>query len=128
MSTILGTAPDRVRPGGRKMARRSALIGALALAALCGRALPAEAFAPEQAACMPELAQLSAQWDALGFGTPQKPSQQIVYGRFGQQSSGPEVIFLKDQLRQAFWDCRHGNVAMARERAALVAERLDELW
>ncbi len=128
MSNILGAGRDRVRPGWRKMARRSAVIGALAAAALLGRALPAEAFAPQQAACMPELARLSAEWDALGFGTPQKPSQQIVYGRFGQQSTGPEVIFLKDQIRQAFWDCRHGDVAMARERAALVAERLDALW
>ena len=87
--------PGRVRPGWRGMARRSAMIGALTVAALLGRALPAEAFAPQQADCMPELVRLSAEWDAIGFGTPQKPSQQIVYGRFGLQSSGPEVIFLK---------------------------------
>jgi hypothetical protein len=35
---------------------------------------------------------------------------------------------MKNQIRQAFWDCPHGNVAAARERAALVGERLNELW
>jgi hypothetical protein len=77
---------------------------------------------------MPELWQLSAEWDAIGFGTPQKPNQQIVYSRSGLISSGPDVIFLKDQIRQAFVDCETGNVAAARARAALVAERLSELW
>jgi hypothetical protein len=88
---------------------------------------PVKAAAPPQAYCMPELARLSAQWNFLGFGTPQKPSQQIVNSRIGLTASGPEVTFIRHQLRQAFWDCRHGYVAMAQARAALVAERLHEL-
>jgi hypothetical protein len=106
------------------LAGRSAVIGALAAVALLARASTAEAAAPPQAYCMPELQRLSAEWNAIGFGTPQKPSQQIV----GLISSGPEVIFMRHQIRWAFMDCRRGNVAAARARAALVAEKLSELW
>ena len=128
MSNILGAAEGQVWPGMLAAGRRFAVIGALAAVASLGRASPAEARAPLQAYCMPELARLSAEWNDIGFGIPQKPSQMIVYCRFGLTSSGPEVTYMKNQIRQAFWDCRHGNVAAARERAALVGERLNELW
>lgn len=58
---------------------------------------------------MPELLRLSAEWDAIGFGIPEKPSQQIVYSRSGLISSGPEVIYMKAQLRQAFLDCQRAQ-------------------
>lgn len=109
-------------------ARLGAAIGALAALALTLDAPIAKAAAPPQAFCMPELLGLSAQWDAIDFGIPQKPSQQIVHSRLGLISSGPEVTFMRNELRQAFWDCEHGYVAAARAHAAIVAERLHELW
>ncbi|HUI19486.1 MAG TPA: hypothetical protein VLZ74_00345 [Methylocella sp.] len=128
MPTIIGAAEGRGRPGMFAGVGRFAVIGALACAALLGRVSPVEALAPPQAYCLPELTRLSAEWDAIGFGTPQKPSQQIMYGRFGLRSSGPEVRFIRHELRQAFWDCQHGYVESARERALLVAQKLSELW
>ena len=107
-------------------ARRSIVIGALGAAALLGRALPVEAAAPPQHPCTPALEQLLADWDAAGFDMPSKPGQMIVHGRKGRVSTGPEVTYMTDQIRQAVWDCRHGNVAAVRERAALVAEQLHQ--
>jgi hypothetical protein len=52
--------------------------------------------------------------------------QMIVHGRNGRVSSGPEVTYMTNQIRQAVWDCRHGNVPAVRERVALVAERLHQ--
>jgi hypothetical protein len=128
MSNIISPADDHARPEMLGLVRRSAMIGALAAVALLGRASSAEAAPPPQAYCMPELQRLSAEWNAIDFGTPQKPSQQIVYSRLGLISSGPEVIFMRHQIRWAFLDCQRGNVAAARARAALVAEKLSELW
>jgi hypothetical protein len=48
------------------------------------------------------------------------------HGRNGRVSTDPEVTYMTDQIRQAVWDCRHGNVAAVRERAALVTERLHQ--
>ena len=107
-------------------ARRSIVIGALGVAALLGRALPVEAAALPQHPCTPALEQLLAEWDAAGFENPSKPGQMIVRGRNGRVSSGPEVTYMTDQIRQAVLDCRHGNVAAVRERAALVAEQLHQ--
>lgn len=87
MSNILGAAEGQVWPGMLAAGRRFAVIGALAAVASLGRASPAEALAPPQAYCMPELARLSAEWNDTGFGIPQKPSQMIVYGRIGLTSS-----------------------------------------
>jgi hypothetical protein len=52
--------------------------------------------------------------------------QMIVHGRNGRVSSGPEVIYMTNQIRQAVWDCRHGNVQAVRERVALVTDRLNQ--
>jgi hypothetical protein len=108
-------------------ARRSAAAGVAAAAMLLGLGSLANAAVPPQAYCIPELTRLSAEWDAIGFGIPQKPSQQIVNSRVGLTASGPEVTFLRDQFRQAIWDCRHGYVGIAQARAGLIAERLQDL-
>lgn len=128
MSHIIGAAEGQGRTGMLAGAGRLTAIGALAGAAVLGCVSTAEAQAAPQNYCMPELRQLEAQWNAIGFGTPQKPSQEIMWGRFGLKSSGPEVSFMRHELRQAFLDCRRGNVWAARQRAALVAEHLSELW
>ena len=126
MSNITGVADGQVWSRIRVVSRRSIVIGALGAAALLGRALPVEAVALPQHPCTPALEQLLADWDAAGFENPSKPGQMIVHGQNGRVSSGPEVTYMTDQIRQAVWDCRHGNVAAVRERAALVAEQLHQ--
>jgi hypothetical protein len=106
---------------------RSAAAGVAAAAMLLGHGSLVKAAVPPQADCALELAELSAEWNAIGFGIPQKPSQQIVNSRSGLTASGPEVTFVRDQFRQAFWDCRHGYAPMAEARAGLIAERLQDL-
>jgi hypothetical protein len=123
MSNITGVADGQVRSRILVAARRSVVIGALGAAALLGRALPVEAVALPQHPCTPELEQLLADWDAAGFEMPSKPGQAIAHGRNGRVSSGPEVTYMTNQIRQAVWDCQHGNVPAVRERVALVAER-----
>ena len=126
MSNITGVADGQDRSRILVAARRAVVIGALAAAALLGRALPVEAVALPQHPCTPALEQLLAEWDAAGFEMPSKPGQAIVHGRNERVSSGPEVTYMTDQIRQAVWDCRHGNVPAVRERVALVAERLHQ--
>ena len=70
--------------------------------------------------------QLLAEWDASGFEMPSKPGQMIVHGRNGRVSTGPEVTYMTNQIRQVIWDCHHGNVQAVRERVALVAEQLHQ--
>jgi hypothetical protein len=65
-------------------------------------------------------------WDAVGFETPSKPSQAIVHSWDGRVSSGPEVNYMAGQIRQAIWDCQHGDVPSVRERVAHVTERLNQ--
>ncbi len=126
MSNITGVADGQVRPRILVAARRSVVIGALGAAALLGRALPVEALTLPQHPCTPQLEKLLADWDAAGFETPSKPGQMIVHGRNGRVSSGGEVTYMITQIRQAVWDCQHGNVPAVRERVALVAERLHQ--
>jgi hypothetical protein len=126
MSNITGVADGQVQSRILVAVRRSVVIGALGAAALLGRALPVEAVALPQHPCTPELQKLLADWDAAGFEMPSKPSQMIVHGWNGRVSSGGEVIYMTNQIRQAIWDCHHGNVQAVRERVALVTERLNQ--
>ena len=126
MSNITGVADGHDRPKILVAARRCVIIGALGAAVLLGRALPVEAVPLPQHPCTPALEQLLAEWDAAGFENPSKPGQMIVHGRNGRVSSGPEVTYMTDQIRQAVWDCRHGKVPAVRERVALVTERLHQ--
>jgi hypothetical protein len=127
MSNITGVADGQVQSRILVAARRSVVIGALGATALLGRALPVEAVALPQHPCTPELEKLLADWDAAGFEMmPSKPGQMIVHGRNGRVSSGGEVTYMVNQIRQAVWDCQHGNVPAVRERVALVAERLHQ--
>ena len=126
MSNITGVADGQDRSRILVAARRFVVIGALGAAALLGRALPVEAVPLPQHPCTPALEQLLAEWDVAGFENPSKPGQMIVHGRNGRVSSGPEVTYMTNQIRQAAWDCRHGNVPAVRERVALVAERLHQ--
>lgn len=126
MSNVTGVADGQVRSKILVTARRCVIIGALGAAALLGRALPVEAVALPQHPCTPELEELLAEWDAAGFNMPSKPGQVIVHGRNGRVSSGPEVNYMISQIRQAIWDCQHGDVQSVRARVALVTERLNK--
>ena len=125
-SNITGATGGQVRSRILVASRRSIVIGALGAAALLGRALPVEAVALPQHPCAPALEQLLADWDAAGFEMPSKPGQMIAHGRNGRVSTGPEVTYMTNQIRQAVWDCQHGNVQAVRERVALVAEQLHQ--
>src|ERR1700719_1347274 len=119
MSNIKGVADGQDRSRILVAARRSVVIAALGAAALFGRALPVEAVALPQHPCTPALEQLLAEWDAAGFENPSKPGQMIVHGRNGRVSSGPEVTYMTNQIRQAVSDCRYGNVPAVAERGGL---------
>ncbi len=127
MSSFLDAAGAQGPAALLGAAMHRAVTGAAAAMVLLGLAAPTRAAIDPQAYCMPELARLAAQWDAIGFEIPQKPSQQIVESRSGLTGSGPEITFIRDEIRQAFWDCQHGYVEAARARAALAAGRLNAL-
>lgn len=126
MSNITGLAEGQVRSRILVAARRSVAIGALGAAALLGRASPVEAVALPQHPCRPQLERLLADWNAAGFEMPSKPGQMIVHGRNGRVSTGGEVTYMTNQIRQAVWDCQHGDVQAVRARVALLAERLHQ--
>lgn len=117
-------------PKGRRQARtvvaaeRAIVIGALGAAAFLGRTLPVAAAPLPQHPCTPQLERLLADWNAAGFEMPTKPTQAVVHSRSGRVSSGPEVTYMTAQIRQAIWDCQHGDVPAVRARVALVTERL----
>jgi hypothetical protein len=92
---------------------------------LLGQVLPAEAALPVHP-CTAELNQLLQDWSEAGFQIPNKPTAPIVYGRNGRVSSGPEVTYMASQIRQAIWDCQHGNVAAVRQHVALASEKLHQ--
>lgn len=127
MSSITSESTGRCRARVAAAAQRAIVISALGAAALLGRALPVVAAALPWHPCTPQLQRLIADWKAAGFETPSKPAQMLVQGRNGRVSSGPEVTYMTNQIRQAVWDCQHGDVPAVRARVALVAERLHHL-
>jgi hypothetical protein len=86
------------------------VIGALAIATLFGRMVPAEAAAPVYS-CTAELNPVLQEWNQAGFDMPSKPGQEIVQGRNGRVSSGAEVIKMAGQVRDAIQECEHGDAA-----------------
>jgi hypothetical protein len=126
MSNITQVVEDKARSRFLATARRSLVIGALGVAMLLGRTAPAEAALPVHP-CTAELNQLLQAWNEAGFAMPSKPGQAIVRGRNGRVASGGEVIYMASQIRQAVWDCQHGNVAAVQQRVALVSDKLHQL-
>ena len=126
MSNITHVIESQVRSRFLVTARRSLVVGALGTAMLLGRVVPAEAALPVHP-CTAELNQLLAEWNDAGFDMPSKPGQAIVHGRNGRVASGGEVASMASQIRQAIWDCQHGNVAAVQQRVALVSDKLHQL-
>jgi hypothetical protein len=82
---------------------------------------------PQEASCEATLKHVTAEWDAIGFATPMKPSQAQVVARDGHVASGPEVTWLGGQLRHAAQDCALGHDADGLHRLDLVQDRLNHL-
>jgi hypothetical protein len=100
----------------------SVTTAALASIVMLGLALPAIAALPAHP-CIGELNRLIGEWNAAGF-QPSKPGQQLVRGRNGQVSSGPEVTRMVSEIRQAIQDCQHGDVQAVQQRVARLTEQL----
>ena len=79
---------------------------------------------PAAASCQSSLAQVTKEWDAIGFATPMKPLQAQVVARDGQTDSGAEVTYLGRQLRQAAEDCAAGRDAAGLQTLAMIQTRL----
>lgn len=116
---------------------RTIFIGVLGFAALLARVSPIDAgeflarVSPIdaeglQSPCSGMLEQLSAEWNANLLEMPSKPNQMVVHLRNGHVSSGPEVTYIFNQIRQAAWDCQHDNVQGARLHVALVNQKLHQ--
>lgn len=125
MSIVTGFSVNRFRSRIFAPVRRSFVSGALGAAMLLGGPLLAEAAPLPQHPCTSQLERLLMDWDAAGFEAPAKPSQAIVHGRDERVSSGPEYNYMANQIRQAIWDCQHGDVPSVRERIAHVTEGLN---
>jgi hypothetical protein len=70
--------------------------------------------------CSAALAALSADWDAVAYPDPAKPSQAVVVGRNGHTASGAQVTFMRNQIRLASQDCQSGSDASAMQRISKV--------
>jgi hypothetical protein len=125
MSIVTDSSVGQLRSRIFAPARRSVVIGALGAAMLLGGALVVEAAPLPQHPCTSQLENLLTDWSAAGFETPAKPSQAIVHGQNGRISSGPEVDYNAGQIRQAVWDCQHGDTQAVRGRVAHVTGWLE---
>lgn len=125
MSNVYSVIINRIPSPFAALPRRTFVVGALGFAMLLGHALPAKAALPVHP-CTAGLTQLLQEWNEAGFEMPSKPGQAIVHGRNGRISSGAEVTSMAAEIRQAIWDCQHGNVAAVQQRVALVSEKLHQ--
>jgi hypothetical protein len=100
---------------------RLPVIGAATVAALLGPV----AFAQSgEHPCRSALQQLMCDWDAIGFSAPAKPGQAHVWGRYGHDATGGQVIYMQTQIRHAFQDCDKGDDEAVRQRIASVRNLL----
>jgi hypothetical protein len=86
---------------------RKFVIVALGLA-LIGPAPAARAATLEQP-CSASLKSLTDDWDTIAFPIPSKPAQARVVGRYGVESSGGQVNYMRNQIRLAVRDCQAGR-------------------
>jgi hypothetical protein len=82
---------------------------------------------PQGASCQASLKHITAEWDAIGFAEPTKPSQARVVASDGHVASGPEVTYLGSQLRLAAQDCASGREEVGLHRIELIQARLNHL-
>ena len=100
---------------------RYALASAVCACAFVATAAVAE---PASASCQSSLAQVSQEWNEIGFAAPMKPLQAQVVARDGQTDSGAEVTYLSHQLRQAAQDCAAGRDEAGLQTIAMIRARL----
>jgi hypothetical protein len=125
MSIVIRSSLKQAQSKSLFTGRRTIASGMLGAGLLFGGASLATAAPLPQHPCTPELERLLADWDAVGFETPSKPSQATVYSRSGRVSSGPEVRYMISEVREAIQDCRDGDVASVRAHVANVDEKLN---
>jgi hypothetical protein len=66
---------------------------------------------PAGPACAAALSSLTAQWNAIGFRTPDKPGQLIVSSQHGYTMTGGQYRFLVGQIQAGARDCEAGREA-----------------
>lgn len=77
--------------------------------------LATPAFA-QSGTCASALADLDAQWQAMGFHAPEKPSQAQIVGAGGQVISGVDYRHMVSEMRFAANDCEAGRDMAALQR------------
>ena len=93
-------------------------------ACACAFVATAAVAQPAASSCQSSLAQVTQEWNAIGFATPMKPLQAQVVARDGQTDSGADVTYLSHQLRQAAEDCAAGRDAAGLQTIATIRTRL----
>ena len=104
---------------------RSLVIGLVAVGVMFGPSSFAQP-AGANVTCSAQLESLAAEWDRIGFAAPSKPGQQLVVGRHGHVSSGPEVAYIRGQIGLAARACREGRqqeATMQIEKARALLDR-----
>jgi hypothetical protein len=66
---------------------------------------------PAGPACAAALRSLTAEWNAIGFHTPDKPGQLIVSSQHGYTMTGGQYRFLVGQIQAGARDCEAGREA-----------------
>lgn len=87
---------------------------AIAITALLTTTLASKAD-PLGASCSSRLSALSAEWEAISFHPPSKPSQARVVGRNGHEISGGQYVFIQNRIRVATQACRAGDATLAEQ-------------
>ena len=75
--------------------------------------------------CHEVLWELVEQWNAIGYPEPAKPGQMRVIGHSGHENSGPEVSYMRTQIRLALRDCENGKEESVRRLVKVVYELLN---
>jgi hypothetical protein len=125
MSIVTQSSVMEARSKTPSTGRRYVAVGMLGTGLLFSGVSLVEAAPLPQHPCTPELQKVLADWDAVGFETPSKPSQATVYSRSGRVSSGPEVRYMASEIHQAIWDCQNGDVPSVRAHVANVNVKLN---
>jgi hypothetical protein len=81
--------------------------------------------AAQSASCNAAMARLMDQWHAVGYATPEKPTQARVLGNDGHEATGQQVSYMHTQIELAAQECQQGDSAAALHRIASVSGMLD---
>jgi hypothetical protein len=80
----------------------------LALSGVRGQAAQAQTSTPALS-CNAALSSLMAEWKAIGYSEPGKPSQMIVSGRHGYTTTAGRIRYLRQRIGSGARDCEAGR-------------------